>query len=202
MILSNVRLQEALKSGSLVIEPRPQPDFPSDDNIECPYQTSAVDLRLGDEILCFRKKLPVSIDLRVGGFSALADAISERWRFPQGQPYTLKHGEFVLGRTLERIALPIAKHTSSRPCLAARIEGRSSYSRCGLLVHFTAPTIHAGYDGIITLEICNFGPYSIELHKGACICQLIVEEVAGIPFRNDSQFHGQRSPDGTVDNQQ
>jgi dCTP deaminase len=80
--------------------------------------------------------------------------------------------------------------------LAARVEGKSSYARCGLLVHFTAPTIHAGYAGTITLELINFGPIPIALYPGAPICQLIIEQVHGIPFRNDSQFQNQSHPSG------
>ena len=64
-------------------------------------------------------------------------------------------------------------------------------ARCGLLVHFTAPTIHAGFKGTITLEMINPGPYSIVLHQLMPICQLIVEEVRGVPFRNHSQFQNQ-----------
>ncbi|MBE3134952.1 MAG: hypothetical protein IMZ55_15910, partial [Acidobacteria bacterium] len=67
----------------------------------------------------------------------------------------------------------------------------SSYSRCGLLVHFTAPTIHAGFRGTITLELINLGPIPIMLHPDTPICQLIVEQVHGIPVRHDSQFQGQ-----------
>jgi dCTP deaminase len=77
------------------------------------------------------------------------------------------------------------------------VEGKSSYARCGLLVHFTAPTIHAGFSGTITLELINFGPLKIELYPDMPICQLIVEQVSGMPFRNDSQFQGQSRPGGT-----
>jgi dCTP deaminase len=140
--------------------------------------------------------MAMAIDLSAGGFSALSDAISDRYSFPLDQPFTLKPNDFILGRTLEKVELPLPRPGSGAPCLAARIEGRSSYSRCGLLVHFTAPTIHAGFSGTITLEICNFGPHDIQLEKGSPICQLILEQVHGEPFRNDSQFQGQSSPSG------
>ena len=93
------------------------------------------------------------------------------------------------------VALPL---TAGGECLAARIEGKSSYARCGLLVHFTAPTIHAGFDGTITLELYNLGPLSISLYPRTPICQLIIEAVKGIPFRNDSQFQGQVAPGGRI----
>jgi dCTP deaminase len=105
------------------------------------------------------------------------------------QPLVLAPHRFILGRTHERVCLPL--QVDGEKSLAARVEGKSSYARCGLLVHFTAPTIHAGFDGTITLEIMNLGPYSIVLRPQMPICQLIIEEVRGIPFRNDSQFQGQ-----------
>jgi dCTP deaminase len=83
------------------------------------------------------------------------------------------------------------------PWLAARVEGRSSYARCGLLVHFTAPTIHAGIDGTITLELINLGSLDIMLYPGMPICQLILEKLDAKPFANESQFQGQTRPGGT-----
>jgi len=80
--------------------------------------------------------------------------------------------------------------------------GESSYARCGLLIHVSAPIIHAGFEGTITLELCNLGPQAISLYPGMPICQLIVEEVRGTPFRNDSQFQGQRAPGGVVQSTQ
>jgi dCTP deaminase len=105
------------------------------------------------------------------------------------QPFQLEPRRFVLAKTLERVRLPLLG--AAGRSLAARIEGKSSYARCGLLVDFTAPTIHAGFEGTITLEIINLGDYPISLHPRMPICQLILEEVRGVPFRNDSQFHGQ-----------
>jgi len=192
MILSNVEIHRALDQGRLVIVPEPQPRIPGD-GVDCPYQASAVDLSLADEISWLKEDLPLNIDLRRGGFAKLFGPNSERRKITEEQPFVLKPHKLVLGRTHERVALPIRADVE---CLAARIEGRSSYARCGLLVHFTAPTIHAGFDGTITLELCNLGPASITLYPRAPICQLIVETVSGIPFRNDSQFQGQKDAGG------
>jgi dCTP deaminase len=194
MILSNVRIHDALDKGWLIITPEPAPRRKTTADIECPYQTTAIDLRLGNEIAYFKKvELAANIDLRQGGFASIFGPHSDSLIITESQPYRLKPREFVLGKTLERVELPITK---SGPCLAARIEGRSSYARCGMLVHFTAPTIHAGYAGTITLEICNLGPLPILLTPGAPICQLIIEKVDGIPFRNDSQFQDQTGAGG------
>ena len=194
MILSNQSLFEALDSGRLVIRPEPGPRL-SDETHRSPFQTTAVDLRLGDTISRFAPGLAFNIDLRRGSFSSMFAANSTSVTLTQEQPYALEPGKFVLGRTLEWIELPIQ---ADRPCLAARVEGRSSYARCGLLVHFTAPTIHAGFRGFVTLELINLGPVPILLYPSAPICQLIVESVAGQPFRNDSQFQGQKVPGGNA----
>ena len=85
-----------------------------------------------------------------------------------------------------------------RPCLAARVEGKSSRARFGLLVHFTAPTVHAGFGrpSPLTLEMMNLGTASITLYEGMRICQLIIEEVRGAPASNPSDFDNQRTPAG------
>ena len=197
MILSNVSLHEALDSGRLVIDPEPQPrrKLGSD---ACPYQTSSVDLRLGTEIAYFKKDIPVNIDLLEGSFADLFGPNSETRQITQEQPFVLKPGKFVLGRTLETVTLSLPLDEERLPYLAARVEGKSSYARCGLLVHFTAPTIHAGFSGTITLELINLGPFKISLYPSAPICQLIVEEVDGIPFKNESSFQGQSRAGGNI----
>lgn len=193
MILSNRRIQEALDKKWLVIEPEPLPRQ-LEPGRDCPFQTSAVDLRLGDEIAWLREGLPLTIDLRRGGFADLFSGNSLSQRITSEQPFVLSPNRFVLGKTLERVTLPLLEH---QPSLAARVEGRSSYARCGLLVHFTAPTIHAGYSGHVTLEMANFGPYPISLFPGTFICQLILEQVDGNPFPNESQFQNQTSAGGS-----
>jgi dCTP deaminase len=193
MILSNVEIQKALDERRLVIDPEPSPRFPASVADDCPYQTSAVDLRLADEISYFKEGLPLDINLSRGGFAKLFGPMSVGVKISNGQPFVLRPNHLVLARTLERVELPIIE---PGPCLAARVEGKSSYSRCGLLVHFTAPTIHSGFAGTITLELINLGPCNISLYPGTPICQLIVETVLGTPFRNDSQFQGQSKPGG------
>ncbi len=108
-------------------------------------------------------------------------------------PYELKRNVFVLGITRETVELPINEDT---PPLAARIEGKSSRARCGLLVHFTAPTVHPGWSGPLTLEMINLGAASILLRPGMPTAQLIVEEVKGTPFENPSDFRSQSTPPG------
>jgi len=194
MILSNVELHRALDDGRLVIDPEPGPRFPTIDEPDCPYDTHSVDLRLAPEI-----SVPgpgqFAYDLTQPG--RIADTIarnSDTYTLSEAQPYVLEPGRFVLGRTLERISLPI--NTKESTCLAARIEGKSSRARFGLLIHFTAPTVHPGFEGSLTLEMINLGPAKFCLIPHMRIAQLIVEEVRGIPRKNESEFQGQSTPAG------
>jgi dCTP deaminase len=116
------------------------------------------------------------------------------------QPFNLGPRKFVLGRTLERIVLPIPSEGDT--CLAARIEGKSSRARFGLLVHFTAPTVHPGFDGTLTLEMINLGDWPLILSPGMAIAQLIVEQVMGLPYANPSQFQGQETASGLPSTEQ
>lgn len=194
MILSNAAIHRALDERRLIIEPEPWPRDPAGAE-KSPYQTTSVDLRLGNQISFFKKDLPFDINLNQGSFANLFGANSETNTISNDCPFILKPNRLVLGRTLAKVTLPLLE--DGRICrLAARVEGKSSYARCGLLVHFTAPTIHAGFSGTITLELINLGPCNISLYPGTPICQLILEEVAGVPLRNDSQFQGQVAPGG------
>jgi len=194
MILSNTELFKALDDGRLVIDPQPSPRTPSLGGSDCPFDTHSVDLRLAKTI-SIPQAGQFSHDLTQPG--RIADTLSlhsdERVLLPD-QPYHLKPQCFVLGQTIERVALPIDPDRT--PCLAARIEGKSSRARFGVLVHFTAPTVHPGYDGTLTLEMINLGPADFTLSPGMRIAQLIVEEVRGLPGGNPSEFQGQSTPEG------
>lgn len=192
MILSNLEIQTALKNGRLVIEPQPSPQKPVIEKY-CPYNTHSVDLKLHYEV---RRPIggPFDYDLmEPGSLSELIATHSEKYTLTNEQPYHLKTGEFILGRTLERIELPTEK---GPPYLAARIEGKSSRARCGVLVHFTAPTVHPGWSGSLTLEMINLGPTTFILRPEMPIAQLIIEEVQGQLIQNPSQFQNQSTPEG------
>lgn len=194
MILSNIEIQRALDEGRLVIEPKPLPRRPAAGEY-CPYDTHAVDLRLHHEITVPQPG-PRHFDVAERGMVSEAIAgHSQRHVLTDDKPYVLKPHQFILGRTLERVELPTNRGT---PHLAARIEGKSSRARCGLMVHFTAPTVHPGWVGSLTLEMINLGPQPIVLRPGMHIAQLIIEEVRGEIFLNPSQFHGQSTPEGLV----
>jgi len=189
MILSNLEIQKAIDEGRLKITPDPQPRSP--EYPDCPYNTTAVDLHLG-EALAIPKQGPFNYDLRKGGFATFLATNSLHKQLTE-DGYVLEPKKFVLGLTMEKVALPITPGNT----LAARIEGKSSIARCGLLVHFTAPTVHAGFDGTLTLEMINLGNAGFTLFPGMAIAQLILEVVSGDPLANPSQFQNQTTPAGT-----
>lgn len=191
MVLSNSEILNAINKGYIVIDP--PPETPSLDQPDSPFNSMALDLRLGDTISIPKENQPFSYDLRKGGVADFLKAAYESRTIDKSGGFILEPGKFILSKTLEKVHFPIC---SDGICYSARVEGRSSYARVGLLVHFTAPTIHAGFNGTITLELMNFGNNSICLYPGIYICQLIFEKVEGEIYFQPSQFQGQTSPEG------
>jgi len=107
-------------------------------------------------------------------------------------PFILHPGEFVLGSTLERVAVP--------DDLVARLEGKSSLGRLGLLIHSTAGFVDAGWDGQLTLELSNVASLPITLYAGMKIGQISfirMTTAADNPYGSaevGSKYQGQRGP--------
>jgi len=174
MILSNDGLRRALKEGALEISPEPS---------DTQYTTSAVDLFLGDEFHVWDAD-----KLKVEGFKPELNPAQQKFaqtakaflipvkKQDDGSvifPPFREHPWHMLAITRERV------HLNRNFKLAARLEGRSSLARIGLIVHLTAPTIHAGFNGKITLEMINFSPFYLRMVPNQTqICQLIVEQLA------------------------
>jgi len=169
MILSDRQIRQALDSGRIVITPRPRDDQ---------FAPSAVDLHVGAEFKRWKEPAPGPLEpLRLSEVN-LPDCANLLEEMPADADGCVMVGpkHFVLARTLERVHLP---HDSR---LAARVEGRSSFARLGLVVHMTAPTIHAGFAGHIVLEMMNFGPFGLRIDpERTLICQIIFEELGDDP---------------------
>lgn len=171
MILTDREIQLSLHHGQFTIDPCPE--------LEC-YSSTSVDLRLKETLTIFHD------DINTNAIETVIDP-TKRYSAEQvirkfsdektigDEGYVLHPGIFVLGWTYERVDLPIHSR------IAARVEGKSSLARLGLLVHFTAPTIHSGFNNLIRLEILNLGRIPIRLHKKMRICQLIFEITLGTP---------------------
>jgi dCTP deaminase len=109
-----------------------------------------------------------------------------------GEAFMLHPGEFVLGSTLERVGVPSD--------LVARVEGKSSLGRLGLVIHSTAGFIDAGFDGHVTLELANLANLPITLYPGMKIGQISFIKMtspAEKPYGSGakgSKYQGQRGP--------
>ena len=180
MVLSNVEIWAEIRAKRLVFDP------PIDD--EDRFDSSSVDILLDDRLLV----LPDSAEGRVfdsalygRNVMAFLESLGHYHYLSSDGPYTMLPNRLLIGQTLEFITLP--DH------LAARIEGKSSFARVGLSVHVTAPTVKAGFEGRLVLEMNNIGPFPIVLHAGMPIAQLILEHV-GLPptERYQGQYRGQR----------
>jgi dCTP deaminase len=128
------------------------------------------------------------------------------------QPVYRRNGEIVVRRfgfllwtTKETVGTPKVDPNLSGPKLHPElicfVDGKSTRARTGLLVHFTAPTIHAGWVGNVTLEITNLGPFTFVLKPGDALAQLTVATISSAPDlslrKSRSQTHGQTDPTGT-----
>lgn len=115
MILSNVEIHRALDEKRIILRPEPLPRLPSFGS-PSPYQTTSVDLRLGNAISYFKDGLPLDINLQAGPFARLFGPNSITQIISEDQPFVLRPSRMVLGKTLEHIELPIQ---SDGTCLAA-----------------------------------------------------------------------------------
>lgn len=184
MILTDREIQIALQHQSIVIDPEPE---------EKAYSSTSVDLTLDPTLTEFRdrrKGIDVCIDPSSEGYrhdEVLAEVTEQITIDPQNG-YEFRPGKLILAWSTEYVKL------YSHARLAARVEGKSSLARLGVGVHITAPTIHAGFDGQIRLEMINHGVIPIRLKAGMRICQLIFEQTVGTPVSGyKGRFSGQTS---------
>lgn len=136
-------------------------------------QPASIDLCLGEDFIVFDKHEQRYIDLE-----NVVDASSRQVFKTQDTGFTIHPGEFVLGVTHERVEIP--------PDLVARIEGKSSIGRLGIMVHVTAGFIDPGFHGVITLEIVNLRSLPIVLRPGMPICQLSFHRMDSVPRKTYS----------------
>jgi dCTP deaminase len=149
VILSDRTMREQIDARRIRIEPLG----------EGAIQPSSIDLRLGDKIRVFRNNHISHIDLR-HDTAALTEVVELR----PGQPFFLRPLEFALGVTVEHIEVP--------DDLVARLDGKSSLGRVGLLIHATAGLVDPGWQGRLTLELMNLAPFPITLFAGMKIGQI------------------------------
>src|ERR671925_2148221 len=177
VVLSDRSIREELASGGIVIDPL-------DENA---IQPSSVDVHVDRYFRVFRNDTTPYIDPK-----RAQEDLTELVEVDDDKAFILHPGEFVLGSTRERVALG--------PDLVARLEGKSSLGRLGLLIHSTAGFVDAGWDGHLTLELSNVANLPIAIYPGMKIGQISfirMTSPAEHPYGSEttgSKYQGQRGP--------
>jgi dCTP deaminase len=148
-VLSDGTIRRLVADGTITIDPW-DPEL---------VQPASVDLRLGNSFRVFHNHRISAIDLR-----EVPANLTEPITVAEGEPFVIHPGEFCLGATLEYVGLP--------DDIVARIEGKSSLGRLGLIVHATAGFCDPGWHGTLTLELNNLTRVPIKLWAGLPIAQL------------------------------
>lgn len=149
MVLSDKTIREEVEAGRILIDP-------FDDGM---IQPSSIDVRVDSSYRVFNNSKYPYIDVKQP-----MEELTELVRAEGDEPFILHPGEFVLGQTLEKVTLPND--------LVARLEGKSSLGRLGLLIHSTAGFVDAGFSGNLTLELSNVANLPITIYEGMPIGQL------------------------------
>lgn len=176
MLLSDITIRELIRKGEIVVEP-------FDESLIGP---SSIDLRLGHEFVFFDRTRIEAIDPKKP-----VDDCLEKIYVEGDKPLILHPGQFVVASTLEYIKLP--------PYISARIEGRSSIARLGVIVHSTGGFVDAGFEGQLTLEMSNINIVPIKLYPKMKIAQLaffLQDRPSEVPYnkRKTSKYIRQRGP--------
>lgn len=175
MILTDREIQSAINCKQICITPPPGPTAYSstslDLTLDCKGRvwslTPGLSIRPGAREYSYKNLIKLQDEVNIDG-------------------YQLEPHKLLLAWTREEIELP------SQSRIAARVEGKSSLARLGIGVHVTAPTIHAGFKGVIQLEMINFAGHPIILDAGIKICQIIFEQTFGTPEKGyQGMFLGQ-----------
>ena len=177
MVLSDATIARLIGEGRIGIDPYD----------EALLQPSSVDVRVDRFFRVFHNARYPFIDVKQP-----QEALTELVEIDDDEPFILHPGEFVLGSTLEVVSLP--------DDLVARLEGKSSLGRLGLLIHSTAGFIDPGFEGNVTLELSNVANLPITIYHGMKIGQISfmqMTEPTTTPYGSSalgSKYRGQRGP--------
>lgn len=159
MILSDKDIKKYIKEGKIIIKPKP--------NFKRQLGSASFDLRLGNEFRVFEHTKKPFIDTKD---PKTFKNITQLIKLKNKEAFVFQPNQFVLAVTLEEVSLP--------DDIAARIDGRSSLGRLGIVVHSTAGHVDPGFRGRINLEMENIGMIPILLYPGTRICQLVFESLS------------------------
>lgn len=177
MVLSDRTIRAEIEAGRVIVDP-------FDPGL---VQPSSIDVRVDRRFRVFHNARYPYIDVR-----QKMDDLTEAVEVEGDRPFILHPGEFVLGQTLERVTLP--------DDLVARLEGKSSLGRLGLLIHSTAGFVDSGFSGNLTLELSNVANLPITIYYGMPIGQISFMRMDGPVERpygsreTDNKYQGQTEP--------
>ena len=177
MLLSDKDIRNQIEAGHIGLDPL---------NMEL-LQPSSIDVRLDRFFRLFDNHRYAFIDP-----ATQQDDLTRFVEVSSDEPFILHPGEFVLGSTYEKVSLPAD--------IAARLEGKSSLGRLGLLTHSTAGFVDPGFSGHVTLELSNVATLPIKLWPGMKIGQLCFFQLSSEsenPYgsaKYGSRYQGQRGP--------
>lgn len=153
MALSDVDIKEYLRRGVIKIEPLEAEQI----------GPASIDLTLSNEWYFFNKKyLGKNVDLKKVDFKTAFKKV-------KAERIQLLPGEMCLGKTLEKINVPAN--------IMGKLEGRSRFARMGLIIHITAAVVQPGSNNHQILEIVNLAPFTVTLHAGMRISQILFHEM-------------------------
>lgn len=177
MLLSDKDIRHQIEAGRIGLDPL---------DIEL-LQPSSIDVRLDRFFRLFDNHRYAFIDP-----ATQQDDLTRFVEVSSDEPFILHPGEFVLGSSYETVSLPAD--------IAARLEGKSSLGRLGLLTHSTAGFVDPGFSGHVTLELSNVATLPIKLWPGMKIGQLCFFQLSSEsenPYGSEkygSRYQGQRGP--------
>ncbi len=181
MVLSDTDILQYIRDGKIKITPEP--------DLETQLGSCSIDFRLSNTFRVFEHSKYPYIDLRT---RIDADDLMRRVDVPDGDAFTMQPGEFVLAATQEKLELAND--------VMARLEGRSSLGRLGIIVHSTAGLFDPGWVGTATLELGNLGRMPVKLYPGMRICAFTFEQLsspAKVPYqlKPANKYAGQDGPE-------
>lgn len=181
MVLSDRDIKKALKMGTIKIVPHP--------DLKTQLGSCSVDLKLGNSFRVFEYSKNPYIDPSKKDYS---NEITKEVEVKNGEHFVMQPGDFVLATTLEKVTIADS--------LMARLEGRSSLGRLGLVVHSTASVFDPGWDGKCVLELGNLGRMAVRLTVGMRICAMTFEELSSpseVPYTSKkfAKYKFQDGPD-------
>jgi dCTP deaminase len=183
MVLSDQDIEQALASGRITVTPAL--------DTSTQLGSCSVDFRLGHAFRIFAHTKYPYIDPQD---AKLMTEVMEEVTVPDGEAFIMRPGEFVLATTMEHLSLP--------DDLVARVEGRSSLGRIGIIVHGTASIFDPGWVGIPVLELGNLGMMPVALRPGMRICSFTFEELtspAKVPYtkKKSAKYVNQMGPEAS-----